>query len=132
MDPTTPPLAPLPGLALAEGESLRAVFRPDLDERLRYAASTVALTSQRMCWQAAGAAWSSVALSPGLALDRREYAGLGELRVADGSRTVTRFFHTLAAAKEATEFWDAFEAQQGKTHTHPRPVAPAEIGRAHV
>ena len=43
------PLAAPAGLALAEGEVLRAVFRPDLDDKLHYAASVVALTSRRVC-----------------------------------------------------------------------------------
>ena len=119
-------LAPLSGLALAEGESLRAVFRPNLDEQLRYATCAVALTSQRVCWQPSGGAWSSVPLSAALTLHHREYAGLGELRLSDGARTVARFFHTLAAGAGATQFLDAFEAQLGAARSRPRPVAPAD------
>ena len=126
MDPNTPTLATLPGLAVAQGEELRAVFRPDLDEKLRYAQGLVALTSQRLCWQAGDGSWSSEAISPALVLERREYAGLGELRVVKADKGLARFFHTLAAAREATQFWDIFEAQQGKAHARPRPVAPAD------
>jgi len=109
-----------------DAEELCAVFRPDLDENLHYAEQSVALTSRRLCWQAGAGKWADVPLTPALALDRREYAGLGELRVTDGTRTVARFFHTLAAAKEATQFFDAFEARQGKSHAQPRPVSPAD------
>jgi ATP-binding cassette, subfamily B, bacterial len=123
-DVALPALVVPPGLALAAGEELRAVLRPDLDDKLRYAESVVALTSQRLCWQTAGGAWSSLALGPAVALDRREYAGLGELRVVDGERTVARFFHTLAVGKEASALWDAFEAQRGRRHA--RPVEPAD------
>ncbi len=125
-DAALPSLAAPAGLALAEGEDLRAVFRPDLDEKLRYAASAVALTSRRVCWQPAGAAWTAVALSPALRLDRRDYAGLAELRITDGARTVARFFHTLAAVKDATQFADAFEAQQGREHARPVTLADEE------
>jgi ATP-binding cassette subfamily B protein len=125
-DVALPTHAPLPGLALAEGESVRAVFRPDLDEHLHYASSAITLTSQRVCWQPSGGAWSSAPLSPALALHHREYAGLGELRLAEGSRTLARFFHTLAAGDGATQFLDAFEAQQGAARSRPRPVAPAD------
>ena len=125
-DAALPTHAPLPGLALAEGESVRAVFRPDLDDKLHYATTAIALTSQRVCWQANGGAWSSALLSPALALHHREYAGLGELRLADGPRTLARFFHTLAAGDGATQFLDAFEAQQGAARSRPRPVAPAD------
>jgi ATP-binding cassette subfamily B protein len=117
-------LAALPGLSLAEGERLRAVFRPDLDEGLRYATATLALTTARVCWQSAAGAWSAVDLGATLRLEQREHAGLGELCLCDGPRTVARFFHTLAVAKQATELADAFEAQQGRPRT--RPVAPAE------
>jgi len=126
MEPNAPMLVSLPGLALAEGEVLRAVFRPDLDAKLRYATSTVALSSRQLCWRAGNDPWTSVVVSAALALERREYAGLGELRVVDGTRTLARFFHTLAAAKEAAEFWDMFEARQGKSHARPRPQAPAD------
>ncbi len=115
-----------PELALADGESVHAIFAPDLDENLHYATSTLALTSQRLCWSAPDGTWAASVLTPGLRLDRREYAGLGELRVADGERTVVRRFHTLAVAKEVTLFADAFEAQQGKRHAPARPVAPAD------
>jgi ATP-binding cassette subfamily B protein len=117
-------LAPLPGLSLAEGEDVRVVFRPDLDDHLVYAGSLVALTSQRVCWQPAGGPWSSVGLTATLRLERREHAGLGEMRVTQGARTVARFFHTLAVAKEATQFADAFETLQGKRRT--RPLVPTE------
>jgi ATP-binding cassette, subfamily B, bacterial len=119
-----PALAPLPGLPLAEGEEMRAVFHPDLDGRLAYAGSLVALTSQRLCWQTASASWSSVGLGGALHLQRREHAGLGEIRITQGTKTVARFFHTLAVAKEATQFSDAFETLQGKRRA--RPLAPAE------
>ena len=123
-DAGPPPLAALPGLSLADGESLRAVFRPDLDEGLRYATTTLALTTARVCWQWPAGDWSSVDLGATLRLEQREHAGLGELRLQDGARRVARFFYTMAVAKQATELVDAFEAQQGKSRT--RPVAPAE------
>jgi ATP-binding cassette subfamily B protein len=125
-DATSQILAPLPGLVLADGESVRAVFRPDLDEKIHYAAAAVALTSQRVCWQANGSAWSSAVLSPELRLDHREYAGLGELRLADGTGTLVRFFYTLAVGAGATQLLDAFEAQQGAARSRPRPVAPTD------
>ncbi len=123
-DPATPPVATPTGLVLADGEAVRAVFRPDLDEGLRYATSTVALTSRRVCWQANGRDWASVPVTPALILERHEHAGLSELRVADGERVVARFFHTLDAAQEATQLADAFEARQGRAQA--RPPAPAE------
>jgi ATP-binding cassette subfamily B protein len=126
----TPPqlLAPLPGLALADGESLRAIFRPDLDERLCYASVIVALTSRRVCWRTEGGAWSAVPLGPGLTLEGREYAGLGELRLSDGKHTLARWFHTLAVTAEATQLLDAFAAElpAGTTRLRPRPVAPGD------
>lgn len=112
-DAAPPPLAVPPGLALAPDEKLRALFRPDLDAGLRYAESVVVLTSRRLCWQPAGGGWSSLDVAPAVVLERREYAGLGELRIVDGGRTVARFFHTLAVGKDATLLWDAFAEQKG-------------------
>ena len=114
------------GLALADGEGLLAVFRPDLDSGLRYAASVVALTSRRICWQNEAGAWKTVPLGAGLTLDRREYAGLGELRLSDGTRTLARWFHTLAVTDDATQLLDAFAAElpAGTIRARPRPVAP--------
>jgi ATP-binding cassette subfamily B protein len=124
-DAVLPPLAAPPGLALAAGEAVHALFRPDLDDQLHYASSTVVLTTRRLCWQAAGGRWAEAAMSPTLALERREYAGLAEVRVTDGERTVARFSHTLAVAKEVTQFCDVFAAQQG--HANARPAeAPDE------
>ena len=110
-DAALPSLAVPPGLALTQGEELRGVFRPDLDAGLRYAESVVALTSQRLCWQPAAGAWTSLDISSAVRLERREYAGLGELRIVDGERTVARFFHTLAVGKEATLLWDALPSR---------------------
>jgi ATP-binding cassette subfamily B protein len=125
-----PPLAVPPGLVLSPGESLVAVLRPDLDDELRYATSRVgwllALTSKRLCWQPAGGAWTALDIAPSLRLDRREYAGLSELRVVDGERIAARFFHTLAVGKEATQLWDAFEEIEGTARAQPRPVAPVD------
>ena len=126
MDTQDPKLPHLPDLVLAQGETLRAVFHPDLDEHLKYACGAVALTSNRICWQGKPASWTAVALSPSLTLHHREYAGLGELRLSDGARTVARFFHTLAAGEGATQFLDAFEAQHGAARSRPRPVAPTD------
>jgi ATP-binding cassette subfamily B protein len=126
MDAQEPNLPQLPGLALADGETLRVVFRPDLDEQLRYATGVVALTSSRICWQTRNAAWKAVRLSPFLTLNHREYSGLGELRLSDGTRTLARFFHTLAVGQGATQMLDAFQAQPGATKSRPRPVSPVD------
>jgi ATP-binding cassette subfamily B protein len=126
MDTQDQVLPPLPELALAAGESLRAVFRPDLDEKLRYATGKVALTSRRLCWQGADGVWGAAPLSPTLVLAQREYAGLAELRISEGPKTLARFFHTMAASDEATALRDAFEAQQGAARSRPRPQAPQD------
>ena len=126
MDTKDQVLPPLPELALGSGESLCAVFRPDLDEKLHYAAGTIALTSQRLCWRDSIGAWCAAPLSPMLVLAQREYAGLAELRISEGPKTLARFFHTMAASDEATALRDAFEAQQGATRSRPRPEAPQD------
>ncbi len=118
--------ATLPGLALAPNESVRAVFQPDLDTNLRYANGTVALTSARVCWQRQGEAWTEARLDRGLALERSEHAGLGELVLREGGQTRARWFHTLAVTEGAMRLIDAFEAQRGDAATQPRPRGPAD------
>jgi ATP-binding cassette, subfamily B, bacterial len=126
MNETDQLLAPPSGLSLAPGEGLRALFHSDLDENLRLVGSCVALSSTRLHWSMGTGAWTSVAFDKSLALEHREYAGLGELRLIDGERTLARFFHTLAVAKQATEFVDAFEAQRGKPRHRPPPPDPVD------
>ncbi len=114
------------GLTLAPGENLHASFSPDLDEQLRYAQGEVVLTSARVCWRKQGGPWAEVRLGAGVGLEQREHAGLGELRVRDHGKTVARWFHTLAVAESAMHLLDAYEAQQGRAGTRPRPQGPGE------
>ncbi len=118
--------ASLPGLALGQGERVCATFRPDLDTELRYADGVVALTSTRICWQGRGEAWAETRLGGNVSLERSEHAGLGELQLRKGGKTVARWFHTLAAAQGAIDLLDAFEAQRGSAEARPRPRAPGD------
>ncbi len=115
-------LTPPAGLNLAPGEHLRALFHSDLDENLRFVSTCVALGSARLHWKISSGAWTSVALDDALVLESREHAGLGELHLTDGKRTVARFFHTLAVAKQATAFVDVFDAERGRPRHRP-PLA---------
>lgn len=114
------------GLKLEAGESLRAVFYPDLDEKLHYATCTVALTNQRIWCQRPGQPVMDMTLSPEIRCDRREHAGLSEVRVFAGKQLRAHWFHTLAEAEGATQFVDALMALQpnGNLISRPRPHSP--------
>jgi ATP-binding cassette subfamily B protein len=116
--------APPPGLVLGDGEGVRALFVADLDDKLGFARTTVALTSRRLCWKSDAGAWTCVAITGALAAQRREHGGLCELRLRDGERLIARFFHTLAVAKEVTQFCDTIAGQHGQGGA--RPAAPAD------
>ncbi len=99
------------GLALAQGERVLAVFRPDLDDELRYGDGVVALTSARVCWQGRAGTWSEHELGPTTTLARSEHAGLGEVELGEGGAVVVmRWFHTLAVADGVVALLDAWSA----------------------
>jgi ATP-binding cassette subfamily B protein len=114
------------GLQLAAGESLRAVFRPDLDEKLHYGPSTIALTNRRIWCQVPGKPIEEIILSSDLRCERREHAGLSEVRLLSANELRAHWFHTLAETLGATQFADALEAlrSEGKPPLRPRPNAP--------
>lgn len=108
------------GLELAAGEGVRAVFRPDLDQGLGYAAGAVVLTTARIVYRNQGGEWASVDLGEGTEIWHREHAGLGELCVLPPGRPSLRFFHTLAEAESAAQFVESFQLLQPTASAGPR------------
>lgn len=99
----------LEGLELSKDEKVRAVFRPDLDDALRYASQLVVLTNRRVYVQSQGGSWHSESLSENSTLVHREHGGVGELRLLQAGHGVMRFRHTLAEAEGLQAFTQAFE-----------------------
>ncbi|HVU05790.1 MAG TPA: DUF1854 domain-containing protein [Polyangiaceae bacterium] len=105
-----------PPFTLPAGETVLAVFRPDLDERLAYAPAVVALTTTHLRYRDAKGGETSWPLGPALTLRRAEHHGLGELTVLDGETAVACFRFTLREQAAAVALADAFE-----THVHGAP-----------
>jgi hypothetical protein len=87
----------------------------------------VALTSSGGSAGRLAMRWKEVPLSPSLRLHHREHIrARANCGLSDGTRTLARFFHTLAAGEGANAGLDAFEAQQGAARSRPRPVSPVD------
>jgi hypothetical protein len=83
------------GFSLSHGESIHAVLRPDLDERLTYGSGLVLLTNTHLRCRAASGEVTEIALSEGIELRSVEHHGLSELAVLRDGRTLARFHFTL-------------------------------------
>jgi ATP-binding cassette subfamily B protein len=118
------------GLELNADEQVRAVFRPDLDDAMRYASQLVVLTDKRVYVQSQGGSWHSEPIGSNSALTHREHGGIGELRLLEAGRGVLRFRHTLAEAEGLAAFTQAFEALElaGAAERRARPQAPLDDG----
>src|SRR5688572_11597102 len=86
---------PALNVPLENDEELRAIFHPDLDENLHYAQSLVVATSRRILLQK-GEAFTSFPRTVSLTVKREEHAGVGDLRVMEGGKTLLRLRYTLA------------------------------------
>ncbi|MFZ5893237.1 MAG: DUF1854 domain-containing protein [Myxococcota bacterium] len=118
------------GLELDDGEEVRAVFRPDLDDALRYASQLVVLTDRRVCAQSQEGSWHCEPLDESSALAHREHGGVGELRLLQAGHGVLRFRHTLAEAEGLAAFRQAFEALElsGARRAQAQALAPLDEG----
>ncbi|MGC4092615.1 MAG: ABC transporter ATP-binding protein [Polyangiaceae bacterium] len=117
------------GLELEPDEQVRAVFRPDLDDALRYASQLVVLTDRRICVQSQSGNWQNQRLGSSSELLHREHGGLGELRLLDDGQGVLRFRHTLAQAESLTAFTHTFESLElSGAGRRARPQAPPDDG----
>ena len=72
---------------LHAGETLLAVFEPDLDHQLRYADGLVVLTDRRLLARepdgSAGSAWQSWPIMPGMSLRTVEHGSAGALELVE-------------------------------------------------
>ena len=108
---------PLRGIVpalLEPGESLRAVFQPDLDDRLRYAEGLVVLTDRRLlAREAPGAEVHSWPLDRVVRLQARDRGGLGTLEALGPSARLACWYHTVGRAGAARDLADAFDRLAG-------------------
>jgi len=95
---------------LLPGESLRAVFQPDLDDRLRFCEGLVLLTDRRLLSrEAPGAEVRAWPLDQVERLQTRDRGGLGTLEALGPSARLHCWFLTVGRASAARDLVDAFD-----------------------
>jgi ATP-binding cassette subfamily B protein len=105
MDPTA-----LGHFPLEDGESILAIFQPDLNDRPDYESSVLVLTNRRLRHRLPDGGWTEIPIEENLELERAERGGVGELRATKAGQSVAVWTHTLAQARAATDLFDAFAA----------------------
>ena len=93
---------------LEEGESILAVFQPDLNDRPDYESSVLVLTNRRLRHRLPNGDWTEIPIEEGLDLERAERGGVGEIRALKAGQSVGVWTHTLAQARAASDLFDAF------------------------
>ena len=102
---------PLRGMVqamLAPGESLRAVFQPDLDDRLKYFEGLVVLTDRRLLARE-GSELRTWPLAQVERLQARDRGGLATLEALGPNARLACWFHTVGKAAAARDLVDAFD-----------------------
>ncbi len=98
---------------LATAENVLCTLAVDLDERLQFGSSLVALTNQRfLASSTAGETWKSWHLSPQLSLRHFDHAGVGTLELHDENARLASWRFTLGANPQALRMARFFAAQQ--------------------
>jgi ATP-binding cassette subfamily B protein len=94
--------------ALAPGEALRAVFQPDLDDRLKFCEGMVVLTDRRLLARE-GAELRAWPLDQVTRLQARDRGGLGTLEAFGPNARLHCWYHTVGRASAARDLADAFD-----------------------
>ena len=105
---------------LAPQESLLATLELDLDARLQFAPTRLALTDQRLLANL-GEGWQAWPLSPELALHHDDHAGVGALELRDAASRLACWRYTLGCEPRVRAFAARFDLAQTGT-----PAAPIE------
>lgn len=101
---------PLP--PLHEGEQVLAVMEPDLDAALRFSASRVLLTTDRMISDSDGHGWVSWPLTSELSLHHTDHAGVATLALHNAQACLARWRFTLEQEVGAIRLMQQFERVQ--------------------
>jgi ATP-binding cassette subfamily B protein len=110
---------------LAAGERVLAWLEIDLDARLRFGRGLVAVTDRRIAARLPGeTAWHDWRLHDGLALRKRDHAGVGLLELLDASRRLDCWRFTLGRDAAAQRVIEAFELAQLSVAAGTPAVAP--------
>jgi ATP-binding cassette subfamily B protein len=115
---------------LGAAERVRAVFRPNLDDDLRFGDHLVVLTSERvLAWDSSSRGpshWASWALEGGLDFKLRERAGVGCAELWSGESRLASWHYTLTENKAASAFLAAFERHHTNGDAGSSPSRPGE------
>ena len=101
---------PLP--PLHEGEQVLAMMEPDLDAALRFSASRVLLTTDRMISDSDGHGWVSWPLTNELSLHHTDHAGVATLALHNAQACLARWRFTLEQEVGAIRLMQQFERVQ--------------------
>jgi ATP-binding cassette subfamily B protein len=93
---------------LAPGETLRAAFQPDLDDRLQFCEGMVVLTDRRLLARE-GAELRAWPLDQVTRLQARDRGGLGTLEAFGPNARLHCWYHTVGRAGAARDLADAFD-----------------------
>jgi ATP-binding cassette subfamily B protein len=109
---------------LEEGESILAVFQPDLNSKPEYESSVLVLTNRRLRHRLADGGWTEIPLEEDVELERAERGGVGELRATQAGQPIAIWTHTLAQARAAADLFDAFLTLRAprSAHAHRRSI----------
>ena len=104
------PLRGMVQAVLAPGETLRAAFQPDLDDRLQFCEGMVVLTDRRLLARE-GAELRAWPLDQVARLQARDRGGLGTLEALGPNARLHCWYHTVGRASAARDLADAFDRQ---------------------
>ena len=110
---------------LPADERLIAWVQPDLDEKLHFGMGLVAVTDRRLIARAPGAtSWSDCVIEPGLALRKRDHAGVGALELFDDHQRLRAWRYTLGQDAAVQRLIEAFELVASRPDDGRPLVAP--------
>jgi ATP-binding cassette subfamily B protein len=113
------------GAALTGGETLLGWLEIDLDARLRFAPGLIALTDRRLLARSQDDAdWQSYPLTAGMALTRRDHAGVGSLELVTETLRLAIWRYTLGIDVAAGRLIERFTRQLEFVVTGQLPPPP--------
>jgi ATP-binding cassette subfamily B protein len=112
--PTLPPAwASALNLFLDAQETVKAWVEPDLDDKLDFNKSVLVLTQRSLIARASGSEqWTRWSFEPGMALERRDHAGLGTIELFKNGVRLGVWQHTLGMTPAVQRLTEAFVACQ--------------------
>ncbi|MBI5927208.1 MAG: ABC transporter ATP-binding protein [Aquabacterium sp.] len=109
-------------LQLASDENVLSRLEVDLDAQLRFKASPIVLTDQRLLTRTPGeTTWQSWPLTPDLQLRQQDHAGVGTLELHNANQRVAFWRFTLDVQVQVLRLLEQFERRQLTLKTGQAP-----------